>query len=599
MRLPGHPDDNATVSLPATTPSPGPSPGESSYLLVIEGGSSSTFRLPTEGEVVIGRAQDAEVRIQDGSVSRRHALLSVSSGEGAIADLGSHNGTRVNGQSLAGATPLVSGDVISVGEVILVLHQKRADTAAPSSVLSLPGFRQRLAEDVARALRYQRPSGVLFLDGADTVLDPPVIAAALEAHLRPLDACACWSASQCVLSLNDLEPDEMEEVSRRLLDHLLPLAPRARAGLARCPADGSDADALLSLARRAASAALPGALATEAQVVEHKRLGEHVALIADPAMLRLHALLEQLAPSTLPVLIHGETGTGKELAAAALHQGSPRRGQRLLAINCAALPEALVESELFGHERGAFSGAVTAKVGLLESAQGGTVFLDEVAELSLSTQARLLRVLETRRLTRLGEVHERPVDLRLVAATHRELSAEVQAGRFRQDLYFRLNAAVVHLPPLRHRRVEIPILARAFLQAACEQLGRAPLLLSDRVMACLLAFDWPGNVRELKNDMAFLAATVRDASVEPWHLPSKLGGPRTPVPVDPPVAPVGAPPRFRPIEEELRELERARMVEALEASGGVQTHAAELLAMPRRTFFTKMKQYGLSPRPPR
>ena len=164
-------------------------------------------------------------------------------------------------------------------------------------------------------------------------------------------------------------------------------------------------------------------------------------------MLRLYSLLERLAASDLPVLIHGETGTGKELAAQVLHARSPRRDKRLVSINCAALPESLAESELFGHERGAFSGAVATKVGLLEAAHGGTVFFDEVGELPASLQAKLLRVLETKRLLRVGDTRERPVDLRIVAATNRRLEEEVSRGRFRQDLYFRLASAVVVLPP--------------------------------------------------------------------------------------------------------------------------------------------------------
>lgn len=183
------------------------------------------------------------------------------------------------------------------------------------------------------------------------------------------------------------------------------------------------------------------------------------ALVADPAMIRIYALIDRIAPADLPVLIIGETGCGKELVAAALHAGSPRARLAMIPLNCAALHEHLAESELFGHERGSFSGAVSTKAGLIEAATGSTLFLDEVGELSPVTQAKLLRVLESGRLTRVGDVHERVVDVRIIAATNRDLRAEVAAGRFRRDLFFRLSGAILEIPPLRQRAVEISILA--------------------------------------------------------------------------------------------------------------------------------------------
>jgi DNA-binding NtrC family response regulator len=595
MNDPRFSSDATTVTLsPAHAAVRSPEP---SYLLILEGGSSVTFRLPRSGDVIIGRAQDADVRLQDSSISRRHAQLSVRpDGQLTLKDLGSHNGTRVNGEPASPERPLASGDTLAIGDVVVVLY--RSATERPyRPVVDAAALRQRLEEETERALRYQRPVAVLHIDGGSEPIEKARAEAAIERELRRLDVCAWLGAAQLAVVLPDREEHELRESAGRLLAALAIAAPGARAGYGMCPSDGCDADTLLLLARRAAGSAAKGELAAFREVTARRRFGELEALIADPAMLRIYDLIEQLAPSTIPVLVLGETGSGKEIAAAALHHLSPRRGGRLLAINCAALPEPLVESELFGHERGAFSGATAAKAGLLECAQGGTVFLDEVGELSAGAQAKLLRVLETRRLTRVGDVRERPVDFRLVAATNRDLKDGVEAGRFRQDLYFRLSAAVVRLPPLRHRRVELPMLARAFLEEARARLGRPPLSLSDRVVVRLFSYEWPGNLRELKNDMEFLAATVQEGTVEPWNLPPKLEGPaeEASASLAPSPKPGGARP-FRPLEEELRELERARMVEALLATGGVQTRAADLIAMPRRTFFAKMKHYGLSPR---
>jgi DNA-binding NtrC family response regulator len=326
----------------------------------------------------------------------------------------------------------------------------------------------------------------------------------------------------------------------------------------------------------------------DGEVVRTLAIGDRTVLIADPAMERMYELLERLAQSELPVLVTGETGTGKEVAASALHQLSRRRGGPVVSLNCAAIQDNLIESELFGYERGAFSGAVTAKPGLLETASGGTVFLDEIGDLPTAAQAKLLRVIETKRVLRLGEVRERPIDIRIVAATNRDLLEDVVTGRFRRDLFFRLSGATLWLPPLRDRPRELPLLANMFLRDACAHQGRAPMRLSTAAQQRLLAMPWPGNVRELKHLMEYLAAAFDDSVVEPHHLDHRGRAPTPPLECE---APPGAP--FRPLADEIRELEQSRITAALTAAGGNQRMAAELLAMPLRTFVFKLKQYGL------
>jgi two-component system, NtrC family, response regulator AtoC len=319
-------------------------------------------------------------------------------------------------------------------------------------------------------------------------------------------------------------------------------------------------------------------------------IGAQQVVLAEPAMVRLYALVDRLAAAPIPVLIIGETGCGKELIATALHARSPRAGQRLISLNCAALHEMLVESELFGHERGAFSGAVASRLGLLEAAAGSTLFLDEIGELTLQNQAKLLRALASHRITRLGDVREREIDVRIVAATNRDLEAEVLAGRFRRDLYFRLSAATLYLPPLRQRPRELPLLATLLLEEACRHAGRAPMRLSDDAMAVLRAHPWPGNVRELKNLMQFFASVLAVDEVLAGHVKEQLA---RPVPAMLEVASDTA--TFRPLADELRDLAVRRIGEALRATSGNQTRAAALLAMPQRTFFAKAKLYGLTP----
>jgi DNA-binding NtrC family response regulator len=345
-------------------------------------------------------------------------------------------------------------------------------------------------------------------------------------------------------------------------------------------------------------------------------IGKVEVVVADPAMHRLFGFAERIAATDLPVLITGETGTGKELVANAIHALSRRRGGPFVALSCAALPDHLLESELFGHAAGAFPGAMSERPGRLESASGGTLFLDEVGELSPAAQAKLLRALEAGRVVRVGEVHERAIDIRIVAATNHAIDEEVQAGTFRRDLYFRLAGAKLWLPPLRDRPRELPLLAQRFLAAACREAGVQPMTLAPAAMRCLAEHGWPGNVRELKLLMQYVAAAYEGELVEPYHLAGRIpaagdGPPITPPPLPAPTTPPPTPPpfaadpgadegeggviRFRPIDDEIRELEIRRMSAALEQTRGNQTRASELIGMPLRTFINKLKRYGLSP----
>ena len=309
------------------------------------------------------------------------------------------------------------------------------------------------------------------------------------------------------------------------------------------------------------------------------------------AMLRVHALAEKAAAGTINVLITGETGVGKELLAETVHRKSPRHEGPYVCLNCAALSETLLESELFGHERGAFTGAVQAKPGLLETASGGTVFLDEVGELPLTTQAKLLRVIETRQVTRLGSVKPRRIDARFIAATNRNLEAEVSRGAFRQDLYFRLNGITLTIPPLRERVGEIRPLADTFVRQICRDLGRTAPLVPSSILGLLEAYGWPGNIRELKNMMerAVLLCTgpVLDKDNFPLDKlqPTSSPGLSTSSSDNKEISQTGA-----------ARTERERIVQALAACAGNQSRAAQLLGIPRRTFVSKLDAYQI-PRP--
>ncbi|NUP06017.1 MAG: sigma 54-interacting transcriptional regulator [Polyangiaceae bacterium] len=306
-------------------------------------------------------------------------------------------------------------------------------------------------------------------------------------------------------------------------------------------------------------------------------------------------LISLVAPSEMSVLLLGETGAGKGFFARQIHDRSRRASGPFLHLNCAALPENLLESELFGYERGAFSGAAQAKPGLLESAERGTVFLDEVGDLPASVQAKLLVAIERREVLRLGALKAKPIDVRFISATNRATDAQGIAG-LRPDLYFRLAGLPINLPPLRERVAEIPALASAFLREASKRIGREPPTLSPAASQALAAHPWPGNVRELAavidRALLFCGDTLLE---EDLHL-----GPPRPAP-EPPSSREGrlrteAPRERRPLAAEVEEIERQRIIEALEACGGNQSRAAEMLGISRRTLITRMIEFGL-PRP--
>jgi DNA-binding NtrC family response regulator len=320
------------------------------------------------------------------------------------------------------------------------------------------------------------------------------------------------------------------------------------------------------------------------------------ALLGDsPAMQRLRSRLRQLVEAEErmsdghppAVLIGGETGTGKELVARALHFEGPRRAGPFVEINCASLPAALVESELFGHERGAFTDARERRIGLVEAAHGGTLFLDEVGELELATQAKLLKLLEDHQVRRLGSVREQKVDVRVLAATNRPLEAMVQAGQFRGDLFYRLGTLRIDLPPLREREGDAVLLAQAFLARSARRYGKGELRFSDEALEALLRHRWPGNVRELGNLVEQCVILCSDPVIELEDLPL-------------PVAPLSdfgvlAPGAADPVPTSLPETERRLLLSALERNRWNVTQAARALGISRDTLRYRIDKFGLRP----
>jgi two-component system, NtrC family, response regulator AtoC len=315
--------------------------------------------------------------------------------------------------------------------------------------------------------------------------------------------------------------------------------------------------------------------------------------VAGSELERLRDLIDKVAMGIIPVLLVGETGAGKEVIANAIHAASPRANKAYVRLNCAAFSEQLLESELFGHEKGAFTSAHQTKIGLLEAGAGGTVFFDEVGELPLPMQAKLLRVVEERAVTRVGGLTPRPIDVRFISATNRDLEADVASGRFRRDLFFRLNGVLIAIRPLRERKGEIAPLARHFIAEASRAANRARVLeLSAEALSRLHAHDWPGNVRELRHviDRAVLLCTG-DVILDE-HLPhERSGAPPSTVSAEP----TPGTPAF-PLKDQVANAEREWVLEAMSRCGGNQTRAAKLLGISRGTLAARLEAFGV-PRP--
>ncbi len=302
------------------------------------------------------------------------------------------------------------------------------------------------------------------------------------------------------------------------------------------------------------------------------------------AMVQVFDLIKNAAYSDAPVIIYGESGAGKELVAQAIHEIGERRNGPFVKVNCASLTDSLLESELFGHVRGAYTGAIRDRMGRFEKASDGDIFLDEIGDLPLGTQVKLLRVLEEKTIERVGASSPIPVNVRIISATNWNLQKLIEEGKFRKDFFFRINVIPIHLPPLRERLDDIPLLAEAFFRKIRLKSDKNIKGISRQAMDILMTYEWPGNVRELKSAFEYAFVTCHDALILPEHLPPAICRIRQ----------TATPPESRRQSYDMREIEKQELIEALKKSGGNQSKAAELLGVSRVTIYNRMKRYGVN-----
>ena len=555
-------------------------PGGSWYLIVALDDQRNTRVVPLEdgAELVFGRAADAGVVVEHEAVSRRHTAIRRRGEAILVEDLGSRNGTTINGAAITGVRRATAGDVIGVGPVTAIVA--RSSASRGRQLATMTELEDRLAMEVDRALRFERPLGVVMLR-----LEGP--ADALVAHvdrllreLRRMDLVAEYGPDELAILLPETNPAAVAVAAQRAgtaTDLTI------RCGTASFPEDGSNAGALIGTARqrlRDARTAQPAQPPSEQPPRVPPR-----RVVIDPLMKQVWKLAERAAQVPISVLVVGETGTGKEVVAEAIHAMSPRAGAPFVRLNCAALTETLVESELFGHEKHAFTGATAQKRGFFEAATGGTLLLDEVGELPLGTQVKLLRTLEQWRIVRVGGTAELAVDVRLVCATNRDLETEVARGRFREDLFFRIAAFVIPVPPLRDRRSEILPLAVQFAHEIATDLHQPAVGFTPEAMDALQQASWPGNVRELRNVIERAVVLSEGQKIGREHLPEQVTELARATPRD-----------ALDVRQRVANVERETVLAALDAAEGNQTQAARKLGVSRFALIRLMAKHDLKRR---
>jgi DNA-binding NtrC family response regulator/pSer/pThr/pTyr-binding forkhead associated (FHA) protein len=546
-------------------------------VLHVEGEERSrVLDLPDGVDVTFGRSRGATVTVESEKVSRMHARLRRTGDTIEVEDLGSRNGTRVNGEKIEGVVRVTNGDEIAIGSILAVVGMTSGLRRASPIADDVRG-EARLVAEVDRSVRYHRPLTLGLIRCAnDAVVD------AMARSLRPMDLMAEDAGDDYLVILPELGRSEGQAAMERLLDFARGAGVAAKSAMAQCPEDGTTVETLIGAVRQSLRTGRSSRDITSTPP-------KNEPIVIDPAMRRVYTLVERIADTQMTILILGETGVGKEGVAEAIHKKSSRRDKPLIKLNCAALPETLLESELFGYERGAFTGADKRKVGFFEAADGGTLFLDEIGEMPLALQAKLLRVLERKVITRVGGTTEIATNARVVAATHRDLEAEVRAGRFRQDLLYRIGGFTIVVPPLRDRKSEILPLAEHFARITAAEQGRPTPTLADDARDALTGYTWPGNVRELKNAIERALVLCGDR-ITAADLPEKLRDARQRIA---PVTPAAD------MRGHLAEVERAAIVAALEAEDQNQTRAARRLGLSRRALIYKMEKYGLKAPPSR
>ena len=558
--------------------------------------------------VVVGRSAPSDCIVAESELSRRHARFEVVRDEVWVHDLDSTNGTWVDNARVESAC-VAQGGTVRLGSVIVAVDTFDQPGSPFHRLSGHDQFVSILDEEVFRARAFRRTVAVVMVRGFGDLHHISQWFQRIRKLMRPIDRAAMYAPDTLEIGLPEAGLGEALRLAHAMVRDAT--VPDLGCGIALFPDSGMTGEALIDEAKSAVGRATPKS-PIQIAAPQSMRWAEpsskpSAPVIFSPAMRQIYETVERLAKTHVPVLIHGETGTGKELVARAIHERGARRSNRICCVNCGAVPNQLVESILFGHERGAFSGAERAAKGVFEEADGGTVLLDEIGELPLSAQAALLRVLENKRVTPVGSTEERVLDVRIIAATHCDLEAMCREGRFRYDVWFRLNTVVLELPPLRERREEIPALVERFI----EQSNSSHVVgIEDDALEMLENYHWPGNIRELRNVVERAVVLAHGSSITINDLPQRVRdemseGTHGLMTVSQPgigstkLHAIDAEPaedgQVEPgdFKARVQRFELQLIKSALDDTGGNQTRAAKRLGIPLRTLVRKIKTYGL------
>lgn len=588
---------------------------EKSYLVAMTGPHAGIVFTLQQGAMTVGRTKETDIFLQDDQVSRMHAQFTIERGETRLQDLDSTNGTTINGKKIAAEASLSDGDEVQIGGTSFRFSIHNPIDGNKLGLNNHGYFETRLKEELDRASRYKRPLSVLMigpsldqheLNNHSALLSQeyPSVVDYLQGITRTMDLLAHYGKYELELILPESEKLSAVQFAKRISEEtrFSPEIP-VSVGVACFPDDGATVDLLIERSRKALKQARSSK--HNSQIAQHEEVvrrvmltGKKEIIVRSEKMKQLFDVIDRISKSNITVLIQGETGVGKEVVAETIHNKSKRAGKPMVCINCAAITETLLESELFGHEKGSFTGADQRKIGLFETAHSGTIFLDEIGEMPLKTQAKLLRVLQEKTIMRIGSSTEIPIDVRVVAATNKKLDEQVEKRAFREDLFYRLNAATLTIPPLRKRREEIPMLGKMFIRMCCTENGMNLKSISPEAIDLLMHYDWPGNIRELKNtieraviisegDTIYKESLSSKLTTEDYGTVSMSGFSDGASEVSDSATVVGD------MKEVVAAYEKDLITKALMKVNWNQTKAADLLNVPRRTLVSKIKKYNI------
>jgi len=586
----GERGETSTEPLSSGSEAPPPPAQRGVSILVYSRDGVVSGCLDPERPLVVGRREPSDLIAPDQSLSREHARFTLDDGRIIVKDLNSTNGTWIANKRIDRGELEFGGEVMLGTVLVKVLA---FGTAVDPAVIGDERFRSCLYAEAQRAqYTHQRFAVLAVLASAREAMRAPVGAWAttLVTKLRSIDRVNLHKPNTALVLLPEMGSEAALEVAGKIISGSGEDGSPRLVGMAVYPEAASTVEPLIELAVKAA-----GRATTESPVVqvptavptESSAAGAGGDMIVGKAMVKLLAMAKRAATGPIPVVLYGESGTGKEVLACFIHQYGPRRNKPMVAVNCGAFPPDLVESELFGHEKGAFTGALNQRRGVFEQAHQGILFLDEIGELPLNAQAKLLRVLETGRFFRVGGTSEVKVDVQVIAATNRDLKAMKDEESFREDLYYRLSVMELEIPPLRERLDEMDGLVERFLATANTLYGQNVRGVTKEAMALLREYDWPGNVREVRNIIERAVVLAGDTWIQPDHLHERVvAGPRG-----------GA--TGGNLKARLRNEEAQTLTEALRKTGWNQTKAARLVGMAPRTFSHRVKALGIKmPEPP-